>query len=264
MSRVAEHRRWLETELSRPMSARSVLLSVLLGTDGAELPAGWLVAAAEALGVSEGAARTALSRMTDAGDVAPVGDAKYRIGDRHRDRLARQRRAADQPEAESWDGRWVGAVVTEGGRPADERADLRRRLTRAGLAEWREGLWIRPGSPIVAVSDDALAWVDLDMRSDIDAQRALAAELWSLKQWADRAQALVQAIDTTPAEHVADAFSVAASVVRHLAAEPRLPSPLVPSDWPADALAERYRRYERAFQAALAERIASHRGANGA
>ncbi|MYR63731.1 PaaX domain-containing protein, C- domain protein, partial [Streptomyces sp. SID625] len=53
----------------RPLSARSVVLSLLLGTHPPELPVKDLVRAVEPFGVGGSTLRAALSRMVAAGDL---------------------------------------------------------------------------------------------------------------------------------------------------------------------------------------------------
>ena len=59
-----------EVELGvRPLNARSLVLSVLLGLPRAALTPRALVGLAQAFGVAPGTMRTALSRMVDAGEL---------------------------------------------------------------------------------------------------------------------------------------------------------------------------------------------------
>ncbi|MCU1375406.1 MAG: PaaX protein C-domain protein, partial [Actinomycetia bacterium] len=100
----------------RPLPARSVLLSTLLGLDPPALPTARLVATARLFGIEEGTARVALSRMVAAGEVEP-DDGRYRLAGRLLERQRRQA-SARHPPAHDWDGRWHLAVVTAGRRSA--------------------------------------------------------------------------------------------------------------------------------------------------
>src|SRR5690606_14302717 len=74
----------------RRMTARSVLLSVLLGSDPPRLPVNLLVSTTELFGIAEGTARTALSRMTSTGELR-AADGRYEIvSERLLHRQARQ------------------------------------------------------------------------------------------------------------------------------------------------------------------------------
>src|SRR5690606_15893289 len=138
---------------------RSVLASVLLGTEPPRLPTPLLIRTAALFGISEGTTRTALSRMVSAGE-AVSEDGGYRLTGRLVDRQARQE-ASRHPEARSWDGTWELATI-EGDRsrsPAD-RADLRGALGALRLVELREGTWGRPDNLDPTRSPAARAEVD--------------------------------------------------------------------------------------------------------
>ncbi|WP_425336442.1 PaaX domain-containing protein, C- domain protein [Streptomyces afghaniensis] len=128
----------------RPLSARSVVLSLLLGTHPPELPVRELVRLVEGFDVGGSTLRAALSRMVSAGDLRRT-DTGYRLSDRL---LERQRRQDDavHPRTRAWDGDWEMVVITATGRGPAERADLRARLTALRLAELREGVWLRPAN----------------------------------------------------------------------------------------------------------------------
>jgi hypothetical protein len=72
----------------RPLTARSIVLSLLLAAHPAELPARDLVRAAAFFDVPENTLRSALSRMVSAGDLLNTGSV-YELSDRL---LARQQR----------------------------------------------------------------------------------------------------------------------------------------------------------------------------
>jgi phenylacetic acid degradation operon negative regulatory protein len=120
-----------------PLTARSVLLSALLGTEPPEMPVGQLVAVAALFGITENSARVALSRMAGAGDVAAI-DGTYRLTGRLLDRQASQR-ASRTPALRRWDGRWTLVALVTPGADAAERAFARTALLAAHLAEQRGG-----------------------------------------------------------------------------------------------------------------------------
>src|SRR5688572_9091625 len=97
------------TRNARPLSARSVLASVLLGTDPPRLPTPLLVRTGELFGIAEGTVRTALSRMAAAGEVT-AEDGSYSLTGRL---VARQRRQAVSRRAEvrDWPGTWELVTV---------------------------------------------------------------------------------------------------------------------------------------------------------
>jgi phenylacetic acid degradation operon negative regulatory protein len=232
----------------RPLSARSVVLSLLLGTHPPELPVKDLVRAVEPFGVGGSTLRAALSRMVNAGDLRRT-DSVYRLSDRL---LARQRRQDEAVDARTraWDGDWEMVVITATGRGPAERADLRARLTALRLAELREGVWLRPANLIRRVPREELAAVAqcYTARPERPA-RELAAALWPLDAWAGAARALLSRLDE--ADRPADRFTAFAAVVRHLLADPVLPLELLPADWPGAPLRTAYARYQREITGAV-------------
>ncbi|MFF7451656.1 MULTISPECIES: PaaX family transcriptional regulator C-terminal domain-containing protein [unclassified Streptomyces] len=225
----------------RPLSARSVVLSLLLGAHPPELPVKELVRRVEPFGVGGSTARAALSRMVAAGDLRRT-DTVYRLSDRL---LERQRRQDDavRPRTRAWDGDWEMLVITATGRGPAERADLRARLTTLRLAELREGVWLRPAN----LSRQLPAELDqvaerCTARPDRPA-RELAATLWPLDTWAATGRALLA--HASRAERPAELFTAFAAVVRHLLADPVLPEALLPDGWPGEALRGAYADYRR-------------------
>src|SRR5690349_13638806 len=127
----------------KTLTARSVLASLLLGTDPPWLPTALLVRTTALFGISEGTTRTALSRMATNGEV--VGErGGYRLVGRLVARQVRQT-ASRRAEVGEWDGTWELLVVTDdGARAAGDRAALREALRALRMVELREGAWGRP------------------------------------------------------------------------------------------------------------------------
>ncbi|MER5427865.1 PaaX family transcriptional regulator C-terminal domain-containing protein [Streptomyces sp. NPDC002588] len=225
----------------RPLSARSVVLSLLLGTHPPELPAKDLVRGVEPFGVGGSTVRAALSRMVAAGDLRRT-DTVYGLSDRL---LARQRRQDDavHPDTRAWDGDWEMAAITATGRGPAERAELRTRLTALRLAELREGVWLRPANLGRSWPRDLGAVLQHFTARPEAPARDLAASLWPLAPWADTARALLAHVERSP--RPADRFTALAAVVRHLLADPVLPAVLLPADWPGPALRTAYREHQR-------------------
>lgn len=242
---------------SRPFTARSVILSVLLGTEPPRLPVSLLVSTTALFGITENTTRTALSRMAAAGEVR-ADDGWYEIASpRLLERQARQV-ASRRGDTTDWTGEWIQAVVaTDEGRPASERAALREAMATHRLAELREGVWLRPDN-----LDDRqvpggapLHW--FRCRPDGDPVE-LASSLWNLDAWAERAETLrVELAELTgPLEAddrtvLAEGFVLSADVLRHLQADPLLPRQLLSTDWPGDALRVNYERYDGAYREVL-------------
>ena len=136
----------------RPLSARSVVLSLLLGSHPPELPAKDLVRGVEPFGVGGSTVRAALSRMVAAGDLHRT-DTVYRLSDRLLERQRRQDESV-RPRTRRWDGDWEMVVITAAGRGPAERAEMRTRLAELRLAELREGVWLRPANLVRPLPED--------------------------------------------------------------------------------------------------------------
>jgi phenylacetic acid degradation operon negative regulatory protein len=243
----------------RPLTARSVLLSTLLGLDPPVQPAARLVDTARLFGIGESAARVALSRMTAAGEVV-AEDGRYRLTGRLLDRQRRQE-AGRHPPAKAWHGGWHLAVVTAERRSAADRAALRSAMAAGRVAEWREGVWTRPDNlPVAALPPEVAGHCVWVQTAPLDDPTRLAGELWDLTGWANRARRLEDrlratrpGLDDGDTDGLAPGFVLSAAVLRHLAVDPLLPAPLLPADWPGDALRSTYDGWDAAYRALLAE-----------
>ncbi len=240
----------------RPLTARSVIASTLLGVDPPSLPALALVRSGELFGLREGATRTALSRMASAGEVV-ADDGRYVLAGDLLDRHARQQ-AARHPRPRQWDGTWLLALVTPERRPAPDRAAFRDAALRLGLAEVREGIWSRPDdldperAPAARrIVDAQVVWVRDARPDDIEP----FVDAFGLDDWAAQARALIAemeaaqpGLDRREVDVVADTFVISAAVLRHLLADPSLPAPLLPGNWPGPELRTRFDCFEGAFK----------------
>ncbi len=240
----------------RPLTARSVIASTLLGVDPPSLPALALVRSGELFGLREGATRTALSRMASAGEVV-AHDGHYVLAGDLLDRHARQQ-AARRPRPRAWDGTWALALVTPERRSAPDRAAFREAALRLALAEVREGIWSRPDdldpdrSPAARrVVDSQVVWVRGARPDDIEP----FVGAFDLDEWADHARSLIAemeaaqpGLDRREIRVVADTFVLSAAVLRHLLADPTLPAALLPGNWPGAELRARFDRFEEAFK----------------
>lgn len=238
----------------KTLTARSVLASTLLGLDPPVLPVGRLVATAGLFGIAENTARTALSRMAAAGEVV-AEDGRYRLTGRLLDRQRRQDEGR-HPRTTAWRGRWRMAIVTTERRTPADRADLRAALTRLRLAEWREGVWVRPDNlkqAVRGIAADHCSWLVADLDET-------PMHLWDLDGWADEARALLDELHSLPPDALADGFVLSAAVLRHLAADPLMPPALVPDDWPGEELRSTYDAWDIAYREVLATWHRAQRG----
>jgi phenylacetic acid degradation operon negative regulatory protein len=237
-------------ERNKPFTARSVLASALLGMDPPELPVAQLVRLTGLFGISANRARVALSRMVAAGEATTDGSGTYQLAGHLRERQARQS-ASRAGSTAPFDGQWWLAVVVTKGSAAEVRTARRRALTYARLAELREGVWMRPAN--VALSGDLGPDV-VRMTTRPEGPDRLAATLWDLTAWADRAHQLLHALEVLSpdtASALAPGFELSASVLRHLQADPLLPEELLPPGWPGLRLRTDYDRWDARYRATL-------------
>ncbi|WP_326547922.1 PaaX family transcriptional regulator C-terminal domain-containing protein [Mycolicibacterium sp. ND9-15] len=224
----------MANSLSR-MTARSVVLSVLLGAHPAWATASELLKLTADFDIRESTVRVALTRMVSAGDLVRSEDG-YRLSDRL---LARQRRQDDaiNPRLRPWSGDWTTVVVTSVGTDARTRAGIRSALQDGRFGELREGVWLRPDNLDTALPPEVLRRVRVMLARDAEPAE-LVARLWELPDWIRTGCALLDEIGS--AVDVPGRFVAAAAIVRHLLTDPVLPTELLPDDWPGAALRQAY------------------------
>jgi len=217
------------------MTARSVVLSVMLGAHPAWASAADLIRLTGDFDIKEATLRVALTRMVSAGDLVRSADG-YRLSDRL---LARQRRQDEsmRPQLRPWHGSWTTLIVTSVGTAARTRAVLRTTLRHKRFGELREGVWMRPDNLELELDADVRERVRIVQAHDEDPVE-LAGQLWDLPAWARTGQRLLD--DMAGATDVPDRFVTAAGMVRHLLTDPVLPDELLPSTWPGAALRAAY------------------------
>lgn len=243
---------------ARPLNARSLALSALLGTHPPELPARSFVALAALFGTAGGAMRTALSRMVASGEVTLL-DGRYRLAGALVDRQIAQD-AGRRPPAGAWDGRWHSVVAAAGHRDLAERRHFRGAMHNHRFGELRPDIWMRPANlPLPRDIEGLIATTgELDgVTSD-----ELARRLWDLAAIGTEAHHLLGALDRLDGEtgtttdwddprSIPDVFTTSATVVRFLRTEPQLPRRLEPDDWPVHDLRARYDAVESKLQRLL-------------
>lgn len=244
----------------RPLNARSLALSALLGTHPPRLPARALVALGELFEIAPGTMRTALSRLVASGDLA-ADEGRYELTGDLLDRQRSQDAGRRSPTG-SWDGRWHTAISTDDQRSVSERRRARRILTDARFGELRPETWMRPAN--LPPPDAGSGWIVVTGDLETGGHADLADRLWDLDRIATDAAALLARLgDLTAADdrqdgrvdvdEIPDRFRTAAAVLRFLRSEPLLPADLVGADWPVDALRSAYATAEAGLQAALRE-----------
>ncbi len=259
----------------RPLTARSVLASTLLGTDPPCLPASFLVRTGELFGLSEGAVRTALSRMGAAGEVKRDHLGRYAL---QGDLVTRQSRQLQSRQAvtSEWNGRWSMAIVASGTRSASDRSSLRAAMDRLHMAELREGVWLRPDNlsherlpdEQRVIRGQCLSFDSVPKFGLESTEVELAAELWDLEAWAATATELRRRMHEVTrrlrdggAESLPDGFVLSAAVLRHLGVDPLLPRELLPRHWPGERVRVEYDRYDALYREVLGSWVLDVAGA---
>lgn len=224
----------MSPSLAASVSARSAVLSLLLGAHPPQLEGREIVSAMRLFGIPESTTRAAMSRMVTAGDLVRDGG-RYALSER----LVRRQAQTDSPAEIPWDGTWETAVITTSGRSAGDRAELRTDMTRLRLAELREGVWMRPAN-LDRPWPDSVRQVatHFSARPEHDPV-GLAETLWDLPEWSRRGHELLAA-EARARDDGQARFLTMVAVVRHLYEDPILPPALQPDDWPARSLSETY------------------------
>jgi phenylacetic acid degradation operon negative regulatory protein len=237
--------------LERPLTARSLVLSLLLGRHPPAAPVALLVRWCALFGVSGTAARVALSRMVERGEVS-ANEAVYELTGRMRRRQEAQEFAL-APTTGHWDGGWSFAIVAGTERSAADRAALRAAMAQVRRAELREGVWCRPDNvPDSASPADATAVVATQCTSwrgavPDEPARDVAARLFAPAAWADRGRGLLERLtavtDRLDDGTLTEGFVVGAAAAQHLRRDPLLPAELLPARWPGEELRAAYVTY---------------------
>jgi len=240
----------------RPLTARSVVLSTLLGYHPPALPVRALVRVGGLFGMAEQTVRVALTRMVATGDVT-ADDGVYQLSSRLVQRQAQQEEGCS-PRLKAWDGRWEMVVVTAVSRSLPDRVALRKAMAALRLAEFREGVWIRPDN--LVREPGGLSWPGADLVAEqcaffdsrpVVEPAALARSLWDLDEWAAQATRLRRELDV--AASLKDGFIVIAEALRHLLIDPCLPAELLPASWPGTGLRTRYAEFRTIYAERLRE-----------
>lgn len=245
------------------LTARSVVLSTLLGTDPPVMPIARLVQVGGLFGFEPGAIRTSVTRMTGRGELLAAGARRYELGAQMRVRQARQQ-ASRAATTVTWDGAWTMAVVRGPSGTQDERRQRRIDLALLRLARLRDGVYLRPDnlptSPLPEVRDrvnQACRWFRVQPDED-DAE--LVHQLWDLDGWIARADVLRKLLNVIgpgmrdgDTQVLGPGFVLSAAVLRHLQSDPLLPRELWPRRWNGERLRADYDTFDAAYRSLLAQ-----------
>ncbi|WP_327092217.1 PaaX domain-containing protein, C- domain protein [Nonomuraea sp. NBC_01738] len=224
------------------LTARGVILSLLVSNHPARPTSAQIVRAAGVFGISESAARVALTRLVSGGDLTRTRDG-FHLSEPLRERRQRVLHEIEQG-TRPWNGDWEMAVVVGAGRDPGDRAALRVRLSRLRLAELREGVWLRPAN-LTRPLELKDAPVEVMTGAPGRDPGEFLASLWDLPAWEAESARLLTLMGL--AQSTVDRFTVAAAIVRHLLEDPVLPPELRPDPWSADLVHAMWRAYQREF-----------------
>lgn len=240
----------------RPLNARSIVLSVLLGMHPPQLSAARLVRLGALFDISSGAMRTALSRSVRTGELE-LESGRYRLVGA----LLGRQRAQDlgrslATEAEGWNGDWSTVFAIESGRSLADRRAFRATMTNHRLGELRPTIWMRPANRIVVPDVDKTISTTGPLRGPTD--NDLVAQLWNLpafdsvaRDLLERCRQQIATLDWETPDAIVPSFELAATILRFLRREPLLPIELQPVGWPIDDLRTAYAELERCHQHAI-------------
>ncbi|MGO9559984.1 MAG: PaaX domain-containing protein, C- domain protein [Acidimicrobiales bacterium] len=233
-----------------------MLASTLLGAETGELPVAYLVHVASLFAVNENRARVALSRMVQAGECSTDGDGNYRLAGHLLERQHRQS-ASREGRTRRWRGDWHVVVVTTAGSSAEVRGSRRRALSRARLAELRDGTWIRPDNLVLDLAGDVSRDVMVFTgRRTFGSDDHELTGLFEIDGWAKVAEELLFGLGTLAPrgpDDLAPGFVLSAAVLRHLQADPLLPRELLGRSWPGERLRRSYDDWDRRYREVLAQ-----------
>ena len=244
----------------RPLSARSLALSVMLGSHPPEMPARALVDLAELFGIAGGTMRTALSRSVANGEIA-VDDGQYRLTERLIDRQ-RAQDTGRRPPSGTWDGRWHTVVAAADQRELADRRRFRSQMDNHRFGELRPDIWMRPANlPIPVAEPD---WIAITAPVEGIDSHTLAERLWDRstidatgRDLLDEMDRCRTRLDWNDVASIPDLFVVSARCVRFLRNDPQLPAALTPPDWPIVEVRNTYDRFERDHQRLLRQFLRS-------
>lgn len=244
----------------RPV-AKSLILDLLSTLrEGAVMPVGVLVEAAELFGISANNTRVAVARLLAGGQIQRDERGCYRLGERSIaiGQRVRSWRGLDR-RTRTWSGGWVGVQIVptdRSGRRARARA-----LRLLGMGSLAESLWVRPDNltgSVEAVRRElcslGLPQADLvyslaDFDPDTD-RRARA--LWDLgalrrgyRSWLAKIEDGAERLETLDSERaMVESFLLGGEALRQLVGDPLLPDEICPSV-ERDQLLEAMRDYDR-------------------
>jgi phenylacetic acid degradation operon negative regulatory protein len=238
------------------VNARSALFDLYgdhLRSRGAQAPVASLVRLLAPLGITEPAARTAVSRMARQGWLAPVrcepgGAAGYALTPRAIRRLDEAAERIYRSGEPAWDGRWHILMVeriTERAR----RERVRAALGYLGYAPLGDTAWISPRASVEldALLDTERLRAERFVASYDGDAHGLLARAWDLdrlgrayQRWLAMASDLIAGAGASATDEAV--FALRSTLVhewrKFLFSDPGLPAELLPAHWPGHEAAK--------------------------
>ena len=231
------------------MNARSALFDLYgdhLARRGSRAPVASLVRLLAPLGITEPAARTAVSRMVRQGWLTPVrcgpGLAGYALTPRAASRLDEAAERIYRRGDLAWDGQWH-VLVVERIRDRARRGRVRAALGYLGYAPLDETTWIspRPSVELDALLEAERLRAERFLASYDGDAGGLLARTWDLdglarayQRWLAQAHELIAAVGPDAADPAV--FALRSSLVhewrKFLFTDPGFPAALLPPNWP--------------------------------
>jgi phenylacetic acid degradation operon negative regulatory protein len=245
-----------ETSETGSVNARSALFDLYgdhLRSRGSQAPVASLVRLLAALGITEPAARTAVSRMVRQGWLAPVraGKRGYALTPRAARRLDEAAERIYRRGDPAWDGRWH-LLVIERLRDRAHRDRVRAALGYLGYAPLGEMTWIspRPSAELDPLLEAERLRAERFVASYDGDPRGLLARAWDLdglarayQRWLAQASELIAAAG--PGTSDPAVFALRSALVhewrKFLFTDPGFPAALLPPAWPGHEAARMFR-----------------------
>jgi phenylacetic acid degradation operon negative regulatory protein len=245
----------------------------MLGSNRADLPAWAVVRVLRELGMTETAARGALTRLRKAGRIEArrSGRTVYYHMTEASLRVMGEMTRRIEGHAPDWDGTFHGLLYSIPERHRAYRDSLRRFATLAGFGMLRPGLlvspWLGPW-PVSSFIDRAPSGshiLQLQLQVPRSEAREVAAEAWELPKLATLYRRKIAMLDRTterletrpPGGRLALRTFAATleSVFETVVIDPGLPTELLPEDWPQPRLVEAMERFYPAVGRLAIERL---------
>jgi phenylacetic acid degradation operon negative regulatory protein len=233
-------------------SARSLLLTVLGTLVRPHGGAAWtasLLAGLSCFSISDGNARQAISRASQAGWLYSHKHgrrARWHLTDRALELLTRgaERIYPFGQQTVTWSGQWLVLLASVPESQRDARYRLRVQLSWAGFGSLGPGIWVSPWPDHEAEAMEAIESLGISLQArsfiaehgQIGTESTIVDEAWDLATLADDYRQFIDEFEavrpTSAAESAACLLRLIHSWRRFPAVDPALPLELLPRDWP--------------------------------